>query len=136
MDSFGPSVPVLRIFDEALARHFYLERLGFDVEFEHRFAPGLPLYLGIRRGSCRLALSEHYGDGTPGTAVWIPVADVHAFHREFFERSGGEAPFPGVDEDAPGGATMTVPDPFGNMLRFAQAGDPGEAVDPVDPRSV
>ncbi|MCE4026990.1 VOC family protein [Microbacterium sp. Au-Mic1] len=123
MSSLGAAVPVLRIFDVALARRFYLDRLGFEVEFEHRFAEGLPLYLGIRRGDCRIHLSEHYGDGTPGTAVWIPMRDVVGFRAEFFERSAGEAPFPGIEDDAPGGATMVVPDPFGNMLRFAESGD-------------
>ena len=42
----GPSTPVLRIFDVAKARAFYLDYLGFSVDFEHRFEDALPL-LGI-----------------------------------------------------------------------------------------
>ena len=47
---FGPTVPVLRVHDEARAREFYLDYLGFSVEWEHRFEPDMPLYLRVRRG--------------------------------------------------------------------------------------
>ena len=62
----GRVTPTLRIFDEAKAREFYLGYLGFGVEFEHRFGPDMPLFLCVFRGDCRLYLSEHNGDGTPG----------------------------------------------------------------------
>jgi hypothetical protein len=42
--SFGPVIPVLRIFDEAKAREFYIGFLGFKIDVEHRFEPGAPLY--------------------------------------------------------------------------------------------
>jgi hypothetical protein len=42
-------IPILRIFDEAKAREFYLDWLGFSIDFEHRFEPGTPLYMGISR---------------------------------------------------------------------------------------
>ena len=48
----GQTTPILRIFDEAKAREFYLGFLGFEVVFEHRFEPGMPLYLGVRRDGC------------------------------------------------------------------------------------
>ena len=31
------SIPILRMFDVAKAREFYVEYLGFTVDFEHRF---------------------------------------------------------------------------------------------------
>lgn len=83
----GAAVPVLRVFDEALAREFYLGWLGFTEVFAHRFAPGLPLYLRIRRDDLVLDLSGHHGDGTPGTAVLVPVADVAALQRELLGRA-------------------------------------------------
>lgn len=119
MVGMGAAVPVLRIFDETLARDFYLGWLGFTEVFAHRFAPGLPLYLRVRRDDLVLDLSGHHGDGTPGTAVWIPVTDVLALQRELLAN-----PFrslrPGIDVDSPGGPTMDVPDPFGSTLRFSQ----------------
>ena len=51
------TTPILRSFDEAKAREFYLDFLGFQVVFEHRFEPGLPLYMGVARGAWRLRAS-------------------------------------------------------------------------------
>jgi len=47
--TFSRVIPTLRMFDIAKAREFYLDYLGFQVDFEHRFEPGLPLFLGISR---------------------------------------------------------------------------------------
>ena len=38
-----PPIPVLRIFDLALAKAFYVDWLGFRVDWEHRFEPGMPV---------------------------------------------------------------------------------------------
>lgn len=115
----GPAVPVLRIFDEALAREFYVDHLGFTVEWEHRFESDMPVYLRIHRGETILDLSEHHGDGTPGSVVWVPVASAAAFHADI---SGRHHPRlrAGIDPDFPGGPTVVVTDPFGNTLRFCQ----------------
>lgn len=113
------AVPVLRIHDEALAREFYLDYLGFCVESQHRFEPGMPLYLRIRRDDTVLDLSEHHGDGTPGAAVWIPVGNADAFHSDISRRPHPRLR-PGIDRDAPGGPTINVTDPFGNVLRFCE----------------
>lgn len=115
----GAPVPILRVqrFDDA--RHFYLDYLGFLVEWDHRFEPGMPLYARLARGDTRIDLSEHHGDGTPGGAVWIPVDDVRALHREL-RRKQYPSVRPGVEDDAPGGPTLAVVDPFGNTLRFCQ----------------
>ena len=36
------AVPVFRIFDESKAKEFYVNWLGFKVDWEHRFEPDLP----------------------------------------------------------------------------------------------
>jgi len=56
--------PIFRIFDEAKAREFYVDFLGFTIDWEHRFEPGLPLYMQVSKDDCILHLSEHHGDGT------------------------------------------------------------------------
>ena len=38
--TFHDPTPVLRTFDEAKAREFYFGFLGFQVDWEHRLAPG------------------------------------------------------------------------------------------------
>jgi hypothetical protein len=61
-----PGVPILRIFDEPKAKNFYLGFLGFGLDWEHRFEPGMPLYAQISRTGCIIHLSEHHGDASPG----------------------------------------------------------------------
>jgi Glyoxalase superfamily protein len=58
-------------------------RLGFVVEGAHRFAPGLPLYLFLRRGPNALHLSEHTGDARPNTLVYFYVNEIEAIAAEF-----------------------------------------------------
>jgi catechol 2,3-dioxygenase-like lactoylglutathione lyase family enzyme len=41
----GRITPILRIFDEAKAREFYVDFLGFTVDWQHRFGDNFPLYL-------------------------------------------------------------------------------------------
>lgn len=116
----GKTTPILRIFDEAKAREFYVDFLGFEVVFEHRFAPDLPLYVEIRRADCVLHLSEHHGDACPGAALRIEATDVDALCAELCGRAYRHArPEPA---DMPWGTRdMTVADPFGNRLTFTSA---------------
>lgn len=60
---------MLRIFDLDRAREFYVDWLGFTVDWEHRFDDTAPLYMQVSRDEVVLHLSEHSGDGTPGTVV-------------------------------------------------------------------
>lgn len=115
----GAPVPVLRIQDERRAREFYLDYLGFVIEWEHRFEPELPLYARLRRAQMVIDLSEHHGDGTPGSVVWVPVGDVAALRRELAAKTYTRLR-PGIDKHAPGGPTMDLTDPFSNTLRFCQ----------------
>ena len=50
------TVPILRSFDEGKAREFYVGWLGFTVDWEHRFEPGLPLYMQVSRAGIVLLL--------------------------------------------------------------------------------
>ena len=40
-------IPILRIFDEAKACEFYIDFLGFMIDFEHRFGDDFPLYMQV-----------------------------------------------------------------------------------------
>ena len=112
----GKTTPILRIFDEAKAKEFYVDFLGFKVDWEHRFEPGLPLYLQVSRGDCVLHLSEHYGDGSPGAALRIQVDALDDLQRELIGKAYKYAR-PGI-EQMPWGRDMSVSDPFGNRLTF------------------
>lgn len=117
--ALGAPMPILRVYDSDRARQFYIDWLGFTIDFEHRFDPALPLFTGITHGETSLGLSEHHGDGTPGTVVWIPTRQLGAF-RDRLIADSSEQLRPGIDSDAPGGPTMVVTDPFGNELRFCE----------------
>ncbi len=114
-----PPIPVLRMFDVERTLDFYCGYLGFTRDWEHRFEPGFPLYVQVSRSEATIHLSEHYGDGSPNTVLWIPVDDVDALHAELSAHRHGYSN-PGVEDDGPGGRCMTVTDPSGNHLRFAQ----------------
>ena len=120
MPAFGPVIPILRIFDEAKAREFYVGFLGCKIEFEHRFGDNFPVYLGLSLSGCTLHLSEHHGDASPGAHVRIHTDDIVAFVKVL---QGKDYKFakPGSPERQSWGllkATMT--DPFGNRLTFTQ----------------
>jgi len=115
--TLGNPIPILRIFDEAKAREFYAGFLGFTIDFEHRFEPGLPLYMQVSRDGCVLHLSEHHGDASPGAAIRIETSELDALQAELIAKQYGFAR-PGIDEQ-PWGRDMSVKDPFGNRLIFS-----------------
>lgn len=117
MPKLGAVTPILRMFDTAKAREFYLGFLGFEVLFEHRFDDGAPLYMAVSRDGCELHLSEHHGDGSPGIAVRVEVEDIAALHRELIGKSYRYAR-PGLEETPWGMREISVADPFGNRLHF------------------
>lgn len=114
---FHPVIPILRSFDEGKAREFYVDWLGFEVDWEHRFEPGAPLFMQVSRGDCVLNLSEHHGDATPGSTVRIRVDELEAFHAELQSR-----PYknyrPGLEDQEWGVREMTVQDGAMNKLIF------------------
>jgi catechol 2,3-dioxygenase-like lactoylglutathione lyase family enzyme len=111
-------IPILRMFDAALAREFYCDFLGFDWRWQHQFEPDLPVYAEVGRAGSVLHLSEHHGDATPGGAAMIVVPDLREYQAQLLARRHRNAR-PGVAED-PWGLTMTITDPFGNRLVFWQ----------------
>lgn len=96
----------------------WYERLGFEVEWEHQFEPGMPWFVSLARGRVRLYLSEHLGDATPDTLIHLYVRDVDAIAAEF------GVP---VDEEGLAGREIELADPDGNRLRVAT---PRERLDP------
>ena len=117
MAEFAYPTPVLRIFDEDKAREFYVEYLGFTVNWEHRFEENFPLYMEVARDKCVLHLSEHHGDCCPGGAVRIEVGDIDGFHKQLSE-SGYKYAKPGLEEMPWNAREVVVTDPFGNRLIF------------------
>jgi hypothetical protein len=110
------TIPILRTFPGAEADRFYIDYLGFAVDWEHRFEEGMPLYRQISKEGCVLHLSEHHGDATPGSAVRIRIADARRLQRRLKESP--IYPLRIGLQHTPWGDELAVPDPFGNRLIF------------------
>lgn len=108
--------PQLRIADWASSRRFYVDGLGFSVEWEHRFEPSLPVFVKLTRDGVALFLSEHRDDCEFGGAAYFDVDDVDSLHGLLRTR--------GFEVEPPrnqpwGRREMMVVDEDGNRLRFA-----------------
>jgi hypothetical protein len=112
------AVPIVRIFDVAKAREFYLAFLGFTVDWEHRHGDNFPLYMQISRSGLRLHLSEHAGDATPGGNMCVYMTGIRDLHKEL-QAQDYRYMKPGLQDE---GAWMElqVVDPFNNRIRFME----------------
>ena len=119
---FQRVVPIMRIFDIEKAKEFYVDYLGFKVDWEHRFEAGLPLYLQVSRGNLVLHLSEHHGDSTPGSTVRVDKQGVDELHRELSTKNYSYLR-PGVQVQPWNSKELQVIDPFGNRIRFSERAD-------------
>jgi uncharacterized glyoxalase superfamily protein PhnB len=94
-----------------------VDGLGFTVDWEHRFEPGLPVFAQLTLDGLSIFLTEHGDDGRPGGAAYFVVDDVDALFREITGRNIAPAEPPGP---TPWGTReMAVVDPDGNRLRFS-----------------
>jgi Glyoxalase superfamily protein len=112
-------IPILRIFSVEKAREFYMDYAGFHLDWEHRFDPAAPLYMQVSRDGLVLHLSEHYGDGSPGTSFQVDFEGMRELHAEL---SAKNYPYwrPGVTETFWGTPRLVLLDPFGNKLQLCE----------------
>jgi len=109
-------VPTLRITNYARSKAFYVASLGFQVDWEHRFQPDLPVFMQMSRDGLTLFLTEHKGDCPVGALVHLYVPDVDTWYEEFLSR---KVPVPQPpSQTLQGLRDMTVIDPDGNKLRI------------------
>ena len=112
-----PIIPVFRIFDADKAKEFYIDFLGFKIDFEHTFEEGLPIYMQVSRDGWHIHLSEHHGDCCPGSAIMLEMTGVKKFQEELLAKKYKHAR-PGCDKTEWGTIEMRIADPFGNKLTF------------------
>ena len=86
--------------------------------FDHRHEAQLPLYIGVERAGALLNLTEHHGDASPGSNVFLPTQNIRLFHKELLNKqySFGR---PNLEE-LPWSVQIQVHDPFGNRIRFCK----------------
>src|SRR5215831_10764313 len=110
-------IPIFRIFDVEKAKEFYVEYLGFKVDWEHRFEANSPLYMQVSLGDFVLHLSEHYGDGCHGSTVFVKVTGLEDYHKELTAKNYKYLR-PGIEVAPWQAKCVNVIDPFGKRIRF------------------
>lgn len=127
----APTIPVLRIFSVAAALRFYVEFLGFTLDFGGPSGgEGTPFYGQLTRAGTTLHVTEVAYDPGPGATVLIWLRGLVALRAELDARRehvrvwGPSVWVPEI-EDAPWGArVLTLADPFGNHLHLNEPDDP------------
>lgn len=114
------SCPILQMLDEDQPKRFYLNYLGFQVDWECRFSPEAPLFMQVRLGVACIHLDGHASSDSPISQINIPVLGLlnYCDHR-IAKRTGYVTACvvdPGyVERDT----DMNIEDPFGNLLIFS-----------------
>ncbi|MEJ9217617.1 MULTISPECIES: glyoxalase superfamily protein [Paenibacillus] len=110
-------IPLFRVFDETKAKEFYIQYLGFTLDWEHRFDDSAPLYMQISRDSLKIHLTEHYGDCSPGAAIRVDLVGIEHFHEQLIQKN---YPYsrPGIEIAPWNSKELCVIDPFGNKIIF------------------
>lgn len=112
--------PILRVADLKDAIKYYVQVLGFKLNWEG------PFVAGVGRGRCNIMLSE--GDqGHSGGWVWVGVGDADLLFQEYCARRARIRHPPTNYEWA---YEMQVSDLDGNVLRFGSEPKQGEPIGP------
>ncbi len=114
---FDSPIPILRSFDAVKAKEFYVDFLGFNIDWEHRFEDNTPLYIQLSKDDCIIHLSEHHGDSSPGASLRITTNNLDTYHKELIDKKYMNAR-PGIQDTPWGTRDMAISDPFGNKLIF------------------
>ncbi|MEL6559247.1 MAG: glyoxalase superfamily protein [Bacteroidota bacterium] len=109
-------IPTFRILDYQKALGFYIEGLGFNLDWEHRFGPTEPVYMQISRNGLSLYLSENKRFQT-GVIAFVECKALNQFYTDLVNR---KSLINLLKPEKTNWQTiqMEIEDPFGNLLRF------------------
>jgi hypothetical protein len=110
-------IPIFRIFDEVKAKEFYVDFMEFKVDFEHKFEDDFPIYMQVSKDSWFIHLSEHHGDGCPGSSIMLEMEDVESYQKKLLAKKYKHSR-PGIEKTEWDTIEMSISDPFGNRLTF------------------
>ncbi len=79
-------IPIFRIFDIEKTDSFYIEYLGFKMDWKHQYAENMPFYFQVSLNNAVLHLSEHHGDASPGSAIRIKIKGLKSYHSLLIEK--------------------------------------------------
>ena len=112
-------IPTFRMLDYKTAMDFYIQGLGFHIDWEHRFGPGEPVYMQISRNGLTLHLSENKRFET-GVIVFVECKELNEFYADLNSR---KTTIELIKPERTNWQTiqMEIEDPFGNLLRFNES---------------
>jgi len=106
--AFEGVTPILRVRDLAASLEYYVQKLGFKIDWQG------PFFASVSRGRCHLFLS-HGDQGHSGSWVWIGVEDAEALFQEY-QASGAKIRHRPTNYEW--AYEMQVEDLDGNILRM------------------
>jgi uncharacterized glyoxalase superfamily protein PhnB len=110
------SIPTLGIADYKTAIEFYVNFMGFTIDWEHRFSPSEPVYMQVSKCGLLLHFSENKRFQNPGI-VFVESNNLQAFHTELLKKTS-PIKVQDIAETKWGTWQFEIEDPFGNQLRF------------------
>jgi hypothetical protein len=109
--------PIFRIFDIEKANIFYLNYLGFRLDWTHQYDKNMPIYCQVSLNEAVLHLSEHHGDSSPGSAIRIKISNLKNYHSSLIESEYTYSK-PSIEKTPWNTIELTVIDPFSNRIIF------------------
>ncbi|MEK4425100.1 glyoxalase superfamily protein [Solibacillus sp. FSL K6-1523] len=110
-------IPAFRITDYSRSKVFYIEGLGFQIDWEHRFEPHFPVFVQISKDDMTIYLTEHTEDCQIGGLIHFFVPNVENWYNELKGNKDINIMEP-PNESLEGLRMMTLVDPDGNQLRI------------------
>ena len=78
--------PILRIFDYDKAVEFYINWLGFKIDWINR-EDNLPIFMQVSFADIIIYLSEHHGDSCPGARIFIDgFKGLVFYHKKLLDK--------------------------------------------------
>ena len=117
----GSSIPVVPMALEDETKEFYLEFLGYEIDWEHRFnsSQNSELYMLIHLGDSVLHLNGHADPDSAPIETRIPVEHLQEYAQFLCQKKSRFGMPQPVDPRYEGKNTdMNIRDPFGNLLTF------------------
>ncbi|HEX8507162.1 MAG TPA: glyoxalase superfamily protein [Hymenobacter sp.] len=112
--------PIFQILDYQKARDFYVDWLGFRIDWEDQGSKGM--YMQVSRGDITLHLSSYQSDSCPGSKAMAEINGLLAYHRHLMQKHHPTT-CPELKKTSWSEKVLQaeVVDPFGNRIVFVEA---------------
>lgn len=101
------------------AREFYIERLNFNLDWEHRLSPNAPVYMQISFHGLVLHLSQN--QRFPNVCfVFVETSGIEKLY-DYWQNRGVQKCLTPPSVTPWSTLQVELVDPFGNVIRFNQS---------------